>query len=209
MFLNDIFPIFFLHISNTENLLIKFGAKNEKNVGSPHLSLDWGKIKIGSPKRTTGLKSLNFATFTVWTRKMREFSKLRFVCLKYVDNWSGNLHFFFHTDTAASTCSMKYRSSQLAHVWHTFIPWGLLGLIFAGYVPLAYQSPYPIVVYSVANYRLHIACFSLPEWQAVKMIFFAPWKSWKCDPIQQHIPINLFRVQRKSLLQLAIWASWS
>ena len=29
----------------------------------------------------------------------------------------------------------------------------LLGLIFAGYVPLASQSPYPIVVYSVANYR--------------------------------------------------------
>ena len=29
----------------------------------------------------------------------------------------------------------------------------LLGLIFAGYVPLASQSPYPIIVYSVANYR--------------------------------------------------------
>ena len=29
---------------------------------------------------------------------------------------------------------------------------GALGLIFAGYVPLASQSPYPIIVYSVANY---------------------------------------------------------
>ena len=33
--------------------------------------------------------------------------------------------------------------------------WGgggeLLGLIFAGYVQLASQSPYPIIVYSVAN----------------------------------------------------------
>ena len=29
---------------------------------------------------------------------------------------------------------------------------GVLGLIFAGYVPLASQSPYPIIVYSVANY---------------------------------------------------------
>ena len=28
---------------------------------------------------------------------------------------------------------------------------GILGLIFAGYVPLASQSPYPIIVYSVAN----------------------------------------------------------
>ena len=26
---------------------------------------------------------------------------------------------------------------------------GLLGLIFAGYVPLASQNPYPIIVYSV------------------------------------------------------------
>ena len=27
--------------------------------------------------------------------------------------------------------------------------WEVLGLIFAGYVPLATQSPYPIIVYSV------------------------------------------------------------
>lgn len=90
-------------------------------MGSPHLTLDWGKIKIGSPKRTTGLKSLNFAAFPVWTWKMKEFSKLRFVYLKYVDNWSGNLHFFFHIDTAASMCSMNYCSSQLARLRHTFI----------------------------------------------------------------------------------------
>ena len=32
-------------------------------------------------------------------------------------------------------------------------PGGLLGLIFAGYVPLASQSPYPIIVCSVGNYR--------------------------------------------------------
>ena len=28
---------------------------------------------------------------------------------------------------------------------------GVLGLIFASYVPLTSQSPYPIIVYSVAN----------------------------------------------------------
>ena len=38
--------------------------------------------------------------------------------------------------------------------------WGeVLGLIFAGYVPLAFQSPYPIIVYSVANYRPHLSHF--------------------------------------------------
>ena len=37
--------------------------------------------------------------------------------------------------------------------------WGVLGLTFAGYVPLASQSPYPIIVYSVANYRPHLSQF--------------------------------------------------
>ena len=32
-------------------------------------------------------------------------------------------------------------------------------LIFAGYVQLASQSPYPIIVYSVANYRPHLSHF--------------------------------------------------
>ena len=34
---------------------------------------------------------------------------------------------------------------------------GVLRLIFAGYVPLASQSTYPIIVYSVANYRPHLS----------------------------------------------------
>ena len=29
--------------------------------------------------------------------------------------------------------------------------WGVLGLIFAGYVPLASQNRYPIIVYSMAT----------------------------------------------------------
>ena len=36
---------------------------------------------------------------------------------------------------------------------------GVLGIIFAGYVLLASQSPYPIIVYSVANYRPHLKDF--------------------------------------------------
>ena len=46
--------------------------------------------------------------------------------------------------------------------WNDFIcppGRGVLGLIFAGYVPLASQSPYPIIVYSVANYRPHLSHF--------------------------------------------------
>ena len=36
---------------------------------------------------------------------------------------------------------------------------GLLGLISTGYVPLASQNPYPIIVYSVAKYGLHLSHF--------------------------------------------------
>ena len=39
------------------------------------------------------------------------------------------------------------------------IPGGVLGLMFAGYVPLASQSPYPILVYFLANYRPHLSHF--------------------------------------------------
>ena len=41
----------------------------------------------------------------------------------------------------------------------TISPGGVLGLIFAGYVPLASQNPYPIIVYSVAKYRSHLSHF--------------------------------------------------
>ena len=36
---------------------------------------------------------------------------------------------------------------------------GGLELMFAGYVPLASQSPYPIIVYFLANYRPHLSHF--------------------------------------------------
>ena len=45
---------------------------------------------------------------------------------------------------------------------------GLLGLIFAGYVPLASQNPYPIIVYSVAKYRPHLIHF----WENVVLVAF-------------------------------------
>ena len=35
----------------------------------------------------------------------------------------------------------------------------VLGLIFAEYLPLASQSPYPIIVYSVASYRPYLSHF--------------------------------------------------
>ena len=42
--------------------------------------------------------------------------------------------------------------------------------MFAGYVPLASQSPYPIIVYFLANYRPHLShflenvIFAIPTW---------------------------------------------
>ena len=57
---------------------------------------------------------------------------------------------------------------------------GLLGLIFAGYVPLASQSPYPTRVYSVANYRPHLVTFGQicnfrdPRLAGAHQIWWAP-----------------------------------
>ena len=45
---------------------------------------------------------------------------------------------------------LVYYTKQLQH--HKIDPGGVLGSIFAGYVPLASQNPYPIIVYSLANY---------------------------------------------------------
>ena len=36
---------------------------------------------------------------------------------------------------------------------------GVLGLIFAGHVPLASQGPFPVTFYSVANYRPQVSHF--------------------------------------------------
>ena len=74
---------------------------------------------------------------------------------------------------------------------------GVLGSIFAGYVSLASQNPYPIKVYSVANYRPHLSHFwangflmfptwSLSVYQSLSLI---QW--WKCDLIQPNICISL------------------
>ena len=48
-------------------------------------------------------------------------------------------------------------------VWERGGGWGLLGLIFAGYVPLAPQNPYPIIVYCVAIYTLSFGNFHNPN----------------------------------------------
>ena len=36
---------------------------------------------------------------------------------------------------------------------------GVLELMFAGYVPVASRSPYPILVYFLASYSLHLSHF--------------------------------------------------
>ena len=45
---------------------------------------------------------------------------------------------------------------------------GELGLIFAGYVPLSSQGPYPSIVYSMTSYRPYLSHF----W--AKVIFVIP-----------------------------------
>ena len=61
---------------------------------------------------------------------------------------------------------------------------GVLGSIFAGYVALASPSPYPIVVYSVANYSPHVSHFwtNIPQIPTCRNLL-APEIPQMCDPI--------------------------
>ena len=64
------------------------------------------------------------------------------------------------------------------------IPGGILGSIFAGYVPLASPDPYPIIVYSVANYRPHVSHFwaNIPQIPTCRKLL-TPDIPQMCDPI--------------------------
>ena len=61
---------------------------------------------------------------------------------------------------------------------------GVLGSIFAGYVPLASPDPYPIIVYSVANYRPHVSHFwaNIPQIPTCRDLL-TPEIPQMCDPI--------------------------
>ena len=62
-------------------------------------------------------------------------------------------------ESIPDSASVRAKKVQRRVISDRKSPGGLLGLIFAGYVPLASQSPYPIIVYSVANYRPHLSHF--------------------------------------------------
>ena len=63
-------------------------------------------------------------------------------------------------------------------------PGGVLGSIFAGYVPLASPDPYPNIVYSVANYRPHVSHFwaNIPQIPTCRNLL-TPEIPQMCDPI--------------------------
>ena len=73
----------------------------------------------------------------------------------------------------------------------------LLGLIFTGYLPLASQNPYPIIVYSVAKYRPHRRHF----WETV--IFAIPSLLKKTLFILLVFQINSYWFVRASSIKVA------
>ena len=50
-------------------------------------------------------------------------------------------------------------STEMLHTASPGKGGGFLGSMFAGYVPLVSQNPYPIIVYSAAIYRPHLSHF--------------------------------------------------
>ena len=61
---------------------------------------------------------------------------------------------------------------------------GVLGSTCTGYVPLASPNPYPIIVYSVANYRSHVSHFwaNTPQFPTCRNLL-TPEIPQMCNPI--------------------------
>ena len=67
---------------------------------------------------------------------------------KNILTWELTLFLYCLTLWWRSASSQKKHFSQMPHFWNGFQLITVLGLMFAGYVPLASQSSYPIIVYS-------------------------------------------------------------
>ena len=102
------------------------------------------------PLRLTDLLKINYHCF----KKL----KVNFHCCKKFEVlgtfWSTSS--FLHCGTLTYTKQIKQdRGYKFTRICESVImqelkyPWGALGLIFAGYVPLASQNPCPIIAYSV------------------------------------------------------------
>ena len=67
------------------------------------------------------------------------------------------------TSSVVTKCDRYYKVRQFYYkvrrLLQTTTEQVVFGLTFARYVPQASQSPYPIIVYSVANYRPHLSNF--------------------------------------------------
>ena len=67
--------------------------------------------------------------------------------------------FVYLTEFSCPFCLKHSRRKESVFPLKASNPGEVLGLMFAGYVPLASQSPYPIMVYFLANYRPHLSHF--------------------------------------------------
>ena len=95
---------------------------------------------------------------------MKEFSKLRFVYLKYVDNWSGNLHFFFHIDTVTSRVRWSIVLGTQTQDVEVTKSLDIFSLVYTKTVESVFRAPW------LATQPPDIQCYSpihlSPMWQA-------------------------------------------
>ena len=88
------------------------------------------------------------------------FLTLKAKTLKFRNSLNALLLYYYNKCTRTRLIFIVSRLSYLASL--RIQPGGgggVLGLIFARYVPLACQGPYPIIVYSVGNYRPRLGHF--------------------------------------------------
>jgi len=80
--------------------------------------------------------------------------------------------------------NFSYSTSFLGETVSREVGGGVLGPIFAGYVPVASPNPYPIIVCSAANYRPHVSHFwaNIPQIPSCRNLL-TPKIPQMCDPI--------------------------
>ena len=79
------------------------------------------------------------------------------LALRFRNSLNASLVYYYNM--CIRTRLIFYRVSLILPIYPANTSRGVLGLIFVRYVLLASQSPYPIIVYSVANYRPHLSHF--------------------------------------------------
>ena len=104
----------------------------------------------------TALKHLHYKDFSLKATGCKKELKVREQVNRIQNSpflaWSATPLFLTKSQMFGQSAGIRTVRREVYYVYETPVEGrGVVGLIFAGYVPLASQNPYPIIVYSMAT----------------------------------------------------------